>query len=306
MKQKLALSCALIHQPKILLLDEPTFGVDPISRRDLWLIVHEMVAAGRDGGGEHRLHGRGRALRPRGAAAPGPAAGDRCAGALQRQLAGEDARGRGRPVRAARDLLARHPGARATLFGDKLHVTVASAERGPRGGGAALREAGFTVAAAPAPSLAGGRLHRAHDGGEGAHDTRNSTDIAGVVARRSPASSASFVAVDRSRSRSARRDLRLPRPERRRQDDDHQDADRAAGADVGAGTVAGFDVAAQREQIKRRIGYMSQLFSLYADLTVEENIAFFAGLYGVPRAQARRAPRLGAGDGGAHGQRPKR
>src|SRR5690606_31880870 len=46
MKQKLGLSCALIHQPRILLLDEPTFGVDPISRRDLWLILHEMVAEG--------------------------------------------------------------------------------------------------------------------------------------------------------------------------------------------------------------------------------------------------------------------
>ena len=46
MKQKLGLSCALIHQPEVLLLDEPTFGVDPISRRDLWLIIHEMVAHG--------------------------------------------------------------------------------------------------------------------------------------------------------------------------------------------------------------------------------------------------------------------
>ncbi len=46
MKQKLSLSCALIHQPELLLLDEPTFGVDPISRRDLWLILHEMVADG--------------------------------------------------------------------------------------------------------------------------------------------------------------------------------------------------------------------------------------------------------------------
>ncbi len=46
MKQKLGLSCALIHEPEILLLDEPTFGVDPISRRDLWLIVHEMVSRG--------------------------------------------------------------------------------------------------------------------------------------------------------------------------------------------------------------------------------------------------------------------
>jgi ABC-2 type transport system ATP-binding protein len=46
MKQKLALSCSLIHQPPLLLLDEPTFGVDPISRRELWLILHEMVAEG--------------------------------------------------------------------------------------------------------------------------------------------------------------------------------------------------------------------------------------------------------------------
>lgn len=46
MKQKLSLCCALIHRPPLLLLDEPTFGVDPISRRDLWLIIHEMVAQG--------------------------------------------------------------------------------------------------------------------------------------------------------------------------------------------------------------------------------------------------------------------
>jgi ABC-2 type transport system ATP-binding protein len=46
MKQKLSLCCALIHEPEVLLLDEPTFGVDPISRRQLWLIVHEMVARG--------------------------------------------------------------------------------------------------------------------------------------------------------------------------------------------------------------------------------------------------------------------
>jgi len=46
MKQKLGLCCALIHEPEILLLDEPTFGVDPISRRDLWLILHGMVARG--------------------------------------------------------------------------------------------------------------------------------------------------------------------------------------------------------------------------------------------------------------------
>jgi ABC-2 type transport system ATP-binding protein len=53
----------------------------------------------------------------------------------------------------------------------------------------------------------------------------------------------------------------------------------------GRGSVAGFDLATETEAIKRHIGYMSQLFSLYGDLTVEENIEFFSGLYSVPRAR---------------------
>jgi len=50
---------------------------------------------------------------------------------------------------------------------------------------------------------------------------------------------------------------------------------------AGSGVVAGFDVASRPEQVKGRIGYMSQRFSLYGDLTVEENIEFYAGVYGV-------------------------
>jgi ABC-2 type transport system ATP-binding protein len=55
----------------------------------------------------------------------------------------------------------------------------------------------------------------------------------------------------------------------------------------GEAMVAGYDVYREPEQIKRRIGYMSQKFSLYEDLKVRENIRFYGGIYGLPRKQVR-------------------
>lgn len=52
---------------------------------------------------------------------------------------------------------------------------------------------------------------------------------------------------------------------------------------AGKGRVGGFDIMTEAEEIKKTIGYMSQKFSLYEDLTVEENINFFSGIYRVPR-----------------------
>lgn len=123
MKQKLGLCCALIHQPRILLLDEPTFGVDPISRRDLWLILEEMVSQGvtvlvttaymdeAERCDHVALLDRGQII-----AHDAPAA-------LQATLHGQVIAVRTPDARRAADLLRTLPTVRrATLFGDTIHV----------------------------------------------------------------------------------------------------------------------------------------------------------------------------------------
>jgi ABC-2 type transport system ATP-binding protein len=57
---------------------------------------------------------------------------------------------------------------------------------------------------------------------------------------------------------------------------------------AGEAKVAGFDVLAQSDEIRRRIGYMSQRFSLYEDLTVRENITLYGGIYGLAKSEIRR------------------
>ena len=130
MKQKLSLCCALIHQPEILLLDEPTFGVDPISRRDLWFILHEMVHEGvtmlvttayldeAERCDHVALIDHGRII-----ALDQP-------DALQRSLTGDMMAVRTDNLRAALDVLEHSAGVRrAALFGDTIHLLLESKAR---------------------------------------------------------------------------------------------------------------------------------------------------------------------------------
>ena len=146
MKQKLALSCALVHQPEVLLLDEPTFGVDPISRRDLWLILHDRVAAGvtvvvstaymdeAERCDTVALLDQGRVV-----ALDTPEA-------LQRSLPVRMEAVRTSDPRRAAALLAAAPGVRrAALFGDVIHVSIAGEDGGFELAGAALAGAGIAV-----------------------------------------------------------------------------------------------------------------------------------------------------------------
>lgn len=142
MKQKLALSCALVHEPDLLLLDEPTFGVDPISRRELWLILHRMVAGGltiimstsymdeAERCDRVALLDHGRVV-----ALDEPAR-------LQAELTSRLFAVRSAEPRRVRDALAAVAAVtRATLFGDTVHVLV-RAGAGAADVQAALREAG--------------------------------------------------------------------------------------------------------------------------------------------------------------------
>src|SRR5882757_9862082 len=57
--------------------------------------------------------------------------------------------------------------------------------------------------------------------------------------------------------------------------------------DAGSGTCLGYDIRTQAEEIKRQVGYMTQKFGLYEDLSIRENLAFVARVYGLDRVNAR-------------------
>jgi ABC-2 type transport system ATP-binding protein len=222
MKQKLALSCALVHQPSVLFLDEPTTGVDPVSRKELWEMLSQLrergitIVASTPYLDEIRRCDRVAFLDKgviRGIDTPQVIL-DRFAdifcppGLTPNSSSGEDASATDDAVIKVEHLV--------KAFGT-FH---------------AVDDISFSVRR--------GEIF----GFLGANGAGKTTAMHMLTGLNQPTS--------------------------------------------GTGTVAGYDIRTEHEKIKKHIGYMSQRFSLYEDLTVAENIRLFAGIYGMKDKEIRR------------------
>ena len=221
MKQKLALSCALVHQPSVLFLDEPTTGVDPVSRKELWEMLLMLKESGIT------------------IVASTPYLDEvRCC----ERVAFLD-QGKVRGIGTPDDILTQF----ASIFNppgiDKSEGLKVKSEESDN-----VIEVEHLVKAF-------GSFHAVDDisfsvkrgeifGFLGANGAGKTTAMHMLTGLNQPTS--------------------------------------------GTGRVVGFDIRTEYEQIKRHIGYMSQRFSLYEDLTVAENIRLFAGIYGMKDDEIRR------------------
>lgn len=219
MQKKLAVCCSLIHEPDILVLDEPTLGVDPISRRELWAMLREF-------------HARGKTILIATSYMDEAASCDRVAVLAEGRLLACD------PPRA---------------FGADLEQAVKGLLAG-------------NVSTTPVPTAA-----------PRSPPTGDAIRVDGLTRR-----FGAFTAVDDVCFRVSRGEIfGLLGPNGSGKSTTIKMLCGILPPTAGGMTVAGIDVAAHPGAVKGRIGYMSQRFSLYLDLTADENIEFFGSVYGL-------------------------
>ncbi len=146
MKQKLGLTCSLIHTPKVLLLDEPTAGVDPVSRRDFWRILYGLRGEGVAIVIATSYLDEAERCTRLGLLRQGQMLYCDTPAALKTLMPGEIVAITSHEAREARRIVSRIEGVRsATLVGDSVHVVVDDAAQRTRAIEAALAQAGVAI-----------------------------------------------------------------------------------------------------------------------------------------------------------------
>lgn len=302
MQKKLHLCCALIHQPEILFLDEPTTGVDPVSRRELWEILYDLVAQGLtlfvttpymdEAERCHRvtlLH-QGKILR-----SDSPAALRASLNEIVLELRADS-------LLAAKDILTRASiPLRCYLMGDRLHILgmhdkilaeVAQVLEAGRVRVDNLRritptmeDVFFSLTAGDKPqTVSRGRSVKRKSAHLEQPRPTNALQLEGLTK-----AFGDFVAVDGISLAVKRGEIfGFLGPNGSGKTTTIRMLCGLLLPTSGRGHVLGIDVATGGLGLKQSIGYMSQRFSLYPELTVKENLDFFSGGYGVKEPERKR------------------
>ncbi len=296
MKQKLGLACALLKKPRLLLLDEPGVGVDPISRRDLWKMVEALTTEGigvlwstayldeAEACDRVLLLNGGKLLF---AGLPSDLT-ERVAGRVYK-LTGAAGR--------RRELLARTLDegnvVDGVIQGDAIRLVVTAgsdpatllpADAGPDARMVATAprfEDAFVDMLGGGP---GGRSKLAEaTRPRPAGDGRPVIEVRGLTKKFGDFTAAADITFDVPRGEI----FGLLGPNGAGKSTTFKMLCGLLKPTLGEGRVAGFDLRRDGAEARNRLGYMAQKFSLYGDLSVAQNLAFFAGVYGLAGAVKR-------------------
>jgi ABC-type multidrug transport system ATPase subunit len=299
MKQKLGLACALVQRPRLMLLDEPSVGVDPISRRELWRMVYDLVDEGigvvwstayldeAERCASVLLLNEGRALYH------GPPK-ELTARVEGRTFLAYDASERRRKILT--QALRRPEIIDAVIQGSSVRLVVKAGEQPPKPDELGTSDTQIK----PTPprfedafvDLLGGAHKVESPLGDISHHREQET--AGdarqilVEARQLTKRFGDFTAADAISFRIERGEIfGLLGPNGAGKSTTFKMMCGLLAPTEGSAEVAGCDLYRAGGAARSRLGYMAQKFSLYGDLSVWQNLRFFSGIYGVPRGRRR-------------------
>ncbi|MGO8071856.1 ATP-binding cassette domain-containing protein [Rhizobium leguminosarum] len=312
MKQKLGLACALLKKPRLLLLDEPGVGVDPISRRDLWKMVENLTKEGigvlwstayldeAEACDHVLLLNQGKLLfsgKP----------DDMTGRVSDRVFRVSGMTGRRRQVLAR--LLQADGVIDGVIQGEAIRLVAAKDRKpdiGAAGDGATLTPAPPRFEDAFIDMLGGGpggrsRLAEAQEPTKG-DDIRPVIEAKGLTKRFGDFTAADNISFDIRRGEI----FGLLGPNGAGKSTTFKMLCGLLKPTGGEGRVAGFDLRRDAAEARNQLGYMAQKFSLYGDLTVMQNLEFFSGVYGLRGRHRRERIDLMAGifDFGRHISQP--